>query len=29
TPEHQRYIELFLVVDSGMFMKYNGNSDKI
>nr|Q98SP2.1 RecName: Full=Zinc metalloproteinase/disintegrin; Contains: RecName: Full=Snake venom metalloproteinase jararafibrase-2; Short=SVMP; AltName: Full=Jararafibrase II; Contains: RecName: Full=Disintegrin bothrostatin; Short=D-BTT; Flags: Precursor [Bothrops jararaca]AAK15542.1 bothrostatin precursor [Bothrops jararaca] len=29
TPEHQRYIELFLVVDHGMFMKYNGNSDKI
>uniref|UniRef100_A0A1L8D5Z8 BATXSVMPI2 n=1 Tax=Bothrops atrox TaxID=8725 RepID=A0A1L8D5Z8_BOTAT len=29
TPEQQRYVELFVVVDHGMFMKYNGNSDKI
>uniref|UniRef100_A0A6B2FA87 Disintegrin domain-containing protein n=1 Tax=Bothriechis nubestris TaxID=1766655 RepID=A0A6B2FA87_9SAUR len=29
TPEHQRYIELFIVVDHGMFTKYNGDLDRI
>nr|QIV64745.1 MAD-3a [Crotalus horridus] len=28
-PEHQRYVELVIVVDHGMFTKYNGDSDKI
>nr|Q698K8.3 RecName: Full=Zinc metalloproteinase/disintegrin; Contains: RecName: Full=Snake venom metalloproteinase brevilysin L4; Short=SVMP; AltName: Full=Snake venom metalloproteinase hxl-1; Contains: RecName: Full=Disintegrin brevicaudin-1a; Contains: RecName: Full=Disintegrin brevicaudin-1b; AltName: Full=Disintegrin adinbitor; AltName: Full=Disintegrin halystatin; Flags: Precursor [Gloydius brevicaudus] len=29
TPAHQRYIELVIVADHGMFTKYNGDSDKI
>nr|Q9PS48.1 RecName: Full=Snake venom metalloproteinase catroxase; Short=SVMP [Crotalus atrox]AAB23168.1 Catroxase=protease with alpha- and beta-fibrinogenase activity {N-terminal} [Crotalus atrox=Western diamondback rattlesnakes, Peptide Partial, 25 aa] [Crotalus atrox] len=25
TPDHQRYVELFIVVDHGMYTKYNGD----